>query len=1359
MKFKKILSVILAVLMTITAVSFTVSAQEASPDSLVIPYTKIQKGNVDNKQKAVIDGAFSDSEKGTVVKVSPIPGTSEAGEIMVDGYGIAPLKIDVTKYNYVTMEYKLVTGYTGNISPMLRFLPNGGVLSKPAEIYANEAPAKNQWSKITFSIGDKVKPLVQPGMQYIGQIHFYPFGNIEPAKLGSSDYMLVGNLTFSVAKPDGLVESATGETKKEEVKVETPVVKEPAEPSPDDLVISYTKIQRGNVDNKQKAVIDGAFSDSEKGTVVKVTPLPKTVEAGQIMVDGYGIAPLKIDVTKYNYVTMEYKLVTDYEKAIVPNLRFLPNGGVLKTAVDVKANEADLVRNQWSVITFNMGSAVKPTVNPGMQYIGQIHFYPFGNLIPSEFGASDYMLIGNLTFSTKNPNGDVYYTATFEKGEDSAIGTAPESITKIFEEEFVLPECPFTNGDRLFQGWLPGSGMKLYQPGDRYNMPEGDVRFIAVWKEDFKAEIRELDFSKYSNGICDHKNTAFLEITDVDGYNCVEVTPNHSSAYANTAINLDGWGYKGANIRVDGYGTIAVLYKYVSNKPVTGKLNYNIMKSSTFAKPTYMKSREDIVANKWAIASFDLTAARENILQGVEPYITQMHLYPLGDNKVEALDANDKVYVAKIYVLPETTVSASVHESFMNGYADGTFGVSGNMTRAEACTIVARLVAGNDAAVPAGLTTAFADVTADGWYHKYISYVESLGYLKSYSGSFLPNQAITRAEFVELVYNMGLLTDAGKNGTFTDVPADHARATVIAAAGKAGLVNGYDNGNGTFSFKPDATITRAEVVKVINNAYGKKISADRIFESAKNKFSDVTPDHWAYADILDAATSHISYVNEDGDEVWFCLVGAAISEDFTPDYEAGLAKVAEVQTLIDKRVAEIRATPSTQFDIKGTTYYVSVNGSDSNNGTSPDAPFATATKATSVAKSGDLVLFKRGDMWRERWTAKSGVTYSAYGEGEKPFFNGNLHGDVAVESLWTLVPGTSNIWKYTKKINDVGNIVLNGGEATVEKFVPWLAGGKLVVGKGGVEFDVTSDLVKDLQFVNIYDKINNDTITVSGEAGLSDLYVRCDAGNPGKIYNSIELCAYGNLIGVPSNVTMDNIKIMYTGSHGFGMGTVNNVTFTNLEVGYIGGTCQYYKAGQMTRFGNGIEIYGGCNNYLIDNCYVYQCYDAGITNQLSKGGTNDVIEQNIKFTNNVIDKCIYNIEYFMGAGDIEYVTRLLKDVEYSGNILARSGYGWGMNPGRSASIKGWDHFNRSENFVIKDNIFFLDRVNACDLGASMNAWLPKFSGNTYIQKYGNSLTRVAAQLTMNGKATATLASNHGEKDAQLFYVPAEYEVK
>ena len=136
----------------------------------------------------------------------------------------------------------------------------------------------------------------------------------------------------------------------------------------------------------------------------------------------------------------------------------------------------------------------------------------------------------------------------------------------------------------------------------------------------------------------------------------------------------------------------------------------------------------------------------------------------------------------------------------------------------------------------------------------------------------------------------------------------------------------------------------------------------------------------------------------------------------------------------------------------------------------------------------------------------------------------------------------------------------------------------------------------------------------------------------------------------------------------------------------------------------------------------------------------------------------------MGKADSADVKRVMKNINYKNNLLARSGFGWGASPTRSASIKGWEmSYNESYGFVIENNIFFMDRFNACDLGSGSAVWLPKFKGNTYIQKYGNSFTKIGAngnkQYMFNGKAAEILQKNIGETEAKLFYIPAETEIK
>ena len=90
---------------------------------------------------------------------------------------------------------------------------------------------------------------------------------------------------------------------------------------------------------------------------------------------------------------------------------------------------------------------------------------------------------------------------------------------------------------------------------------------------------------------------------------------------------------------------------------------------------------------------------------------------------------------------------------WMNGYPDGAFKPSGNITRAEAATAVVRAL-GLEAAAQAarGLTTKFSDVPADHWASGYINVCTTKGILKGYpDNTFKPSANITGAESITMI--------------------------------------------------------------------------------------------------------------------------------------------------------------------------------------------------------------------------------------------------------------------------------------------------------------------------------------------------------------------------------------------------------------------------------------------------------------------------------------------------------------------------------------------------------------------------------------------------------------------------------
>ncbi len=191
--------------------------------------------------------------------------------------------------------------------------------------------------------------------------------------------------------------------------------------------------------------------------------------------------------------------------------------------------------------------------------------------------------------------------------------------------------------------------------------------------------------------------------------------------------------------------------------------------------------------------------------------------------------------------------------AYIFGYEGNTFRPNANMTRAEACTIFARLILGKQT-IPDGYVTRFTDVKAGDWFYNAVAYLDQTGYFfRNKNTTYKPNEPITRAEFVDLANSASSLVATIENVSFNDVPQDHFYYHSITAAASSGLVNGYEDS----TFRPDNTITRAEVVTVINRLLGLKatdrtISTDRL----ENVFVDIGS-HWAKLNILMASNSNV----------------------------------------------------------------------------------------------------------------------------------------------------------------------------------------------------------------------------------------------------------------------------------------------------------------------------------------------------------------------------------------------------------------------------------------------------------------------------------------------------------------------
>ena len=209
------------------------------------------------------------------------------------------------------------------------------------------------------------------------------------------------------------------------------------------------------------------------------------------------------------------------------------------------------------------------------------------------------------------------------------------------------------------------------------------------------------------------------------------------------------------------------------------------------------------------------------------------------------------------------------HFAYVNGYPDGTVQPEGNITRAEVAAILYRVMDAKCVEKYATDKNTFADVDAFKWYNTYISTLANAGVIvDSANGYFRPNEAITRAELAAMIAQFAKV-DLTKSVSFNDVLANHWASKEIAIAAKMGWINGYPDG----SFRPDATITRAEMITMINRALNRVPSAEDHLLAGMVTFPDCQSGQWYYLAVQEATNGHTyNRVGTAGDERWIALI-------------------------------------------------------------------------------------------------------------------------------------------------------------------------------------------------------------------------------------------------------------------------------------------------------------------------------------------------------------------------------------------------------------------------------------------------------------------------------------------------------
>lgn len=365
----------------------------------------------------------------------------------------------------------------------------------------------------------------------------------------------------------------------------------------------------------------------------------------------------------------------------------------------------------------------------------------------------------------------------------------------------------------------------------------------------------------------------------------------------------------------------------------------------------------------------------------------------------------------------------------------------------------------------------------------------------------------------------------------------------------------------------------------------------------------------------------------------------------------------------------------------GRCFYVSSEGDDNSDGLTPESAWRSLKKVNDATLGfADTVMFRCGDVFRGSLIPQSGraeqpIVYMSYGEGQKPVLEPSF--DASKEEDWVKVG--RKLWKCEKpSSNELGNVIFDHGDSGC-----------------GYKVDRPDQLGrKDLRFCWVRDE--------------QAVYM-VSRRNPARRFSSIELAAKQHIIDETDchDIVYDGLWLRYGAAHGIGGSGVQNITIVNCDVCWIGGSTLYIdEGGRGVRYGNGIEFWSAAQDILIENCRVWECWDAGITNQSNIDG---VLQKNIIMRNNEIWNCEYSYEYWQqGEG------ARTENIVFENNVCRDAGYGWGhkrrWNP-NAGHLMFYDTTAETKDFIIRSNRF--ERSKNCGIRL-FNAW---YSSITFEDNY------------------------------------------
>ena len=207
------------------------------------------------------------------------------------------------------------------------------------------------------------------------------------------------------------------------------------------------------------------------------------------------------------------------------------------------------------------------------------------------------------------------------------------------------------------------------------------------------------------------------------------------------------------------------------------------------------------------------------------------------DRVAREADKYDKIIFTDVPTDPESgnawyldALIWATDNDIVAGYkeADGTYTFHPTETcvRAQGAAFVHRATGNEEPSRNA--KNNFTDVESDDWFYEDVLWGAENGIVAGFempdgTFEFQPNGACTRAQILAFICRAkgDLKPSANAKNPFTDVEEDEWYYDNVLWAVEEGIVSGYEEADGTFTFQPEKTCTRAEIVMMLYKAFAK----------------------------------------------------------------------------------------------------------------------------------------------------------------------------------------------------------------------------------------------------------------------------------------------------------------------------------------------------------------------------------------------------------------------------------------------------------------------------------------------------------------------------------------------------------